>query len=119
MGCQQGAGAPPALQDIEHAWRKPGLQIDLSQFHSGHGRELGRLENHGIASRKRGGRLPAGNLQRVVPGTNANADAQRFTPGVGKGILQRVLCASQSSRRTGEVLQAIGTALHVDDQRLL
>ena len=41
--------------DVEHAGREPGLQIDFSQFHSGHGRELGRLENHGIASCKCGG----------------------------------------------------------------
>src|SRR3546814_20488320 len=55
---------------------QPGLGVDLRQLQRAERGQLGRLEDHGIAAGQRRRRLPAGDLDRVVPGADAGADAE-------------------------------------------
>ena len=44
------------------------------------------LQDEGVARRQRRRRLPAGNLDRIVPGPDAGADTQRNALAIGDGI---------------------------------
>jgi hypothetical protein len=116
---QRGAGGPGALHHIEHARRQAGLGVDLGQLQRRHGGEFGGLEHHGVARRQRGRRLPAGDLDRVVPRADAGAHAQRLAPGVGEGVLQRNVRPIEGRGGAGKEVQAVGPAGHVHHQRLL
>src|SRR5206468_9280177 len=71
------------------------------------------------ARRQRGCRLPAGDLDRIVPGADAHTHAQWFAPGVGEGVFEWVLRASQRGGGTGKVFDAIGAAGDIDNMGLL
>ena len=82
---QRASGAAP-LQHVEHAGGHAGLEVNFGQLYRRGGGQLRGFENHGIARSQGGRRLPAGNLQGVVPGANAHAHAQRLLAGVGESI---------------------------------
>ena len=83
---QQRASCTAPLQHVEHAGRHSGFQVNFGQLHRRGRGQLRGFENHGIARSQGGRRLPAGNLQGVVPGANAHAHAQRLLAGVGESI---------------------------------
>ena len=58
-------------------------------------------------------------MQGVVPGANACAHAKRLLTGVGKGVLQGVVGASEGSSSPAEIGQAVSTTLNIDHQGLL
>lgn len=85
------------------------------------GRHLGRLVNHGVAGRQARGGLPEGDLDRVVPGPDARAHAERFLGRVDPGrVAEAERLAVQAARRdqVGKVLEHVGARYDVDRGRL-
>ncbi len=76
------ADAVVALDDVEQPGRYARLGVDLGQLDRRERGELGRLEHHRVAAGEGRRRLPAGDLQRVVPGADAGAHAERLAPRV-------------------------------------
>ncbi len=87
-------GLRAALKDIEHAFRQSGLGQDFREPHRIGRRQFGGFENHRISGRKRRGRLPAGNLQRIVPRPDPGTDTERFPACVGKSRLAEIMMAA-------------------------
>ena len=99
---------------------KPGLAIDLLELDGGERREARRLEDHRIAEGERRRRLPAGDLQRIVPGADAGDDAERLAARVAEGLRAEIdVFACRALCQGGEVLNALGAGDDVDDARLL
>ena len=120
MAREQPAGRGVALHDLEEPARKPRLAVDLLELDGGEGREARRLEDHRVAEGERGRRLPAGDLQRVVPGADAGRDADRLAARVAeRGGAEVDVLAGRALRERGEVLEALGAGDHVDDARFL
>ena len=72
-------------------------------------RDLAGLEDHGVAGSQRGGRLPHGDLDGVVPGADAGYHAQRLLARVDEaGRAQRDLAALDGHGQTGVVLDHVG-----------
>ncbi len=118
VGHQRPAHAGVALDDVEHSRRYPGPVVDTSQFQRREWGQLGGLEHHRVAAGQGRARLPAGDLDRVVPGPDARRDPERLPPGVGEAASQVVVGAGDRGRRPGEVLDAVGPGGDVDHQRL-
>ena len=77
IGDQRGADRPVARHELQRAARHPGL---VQQPHGRGGdqrRLLGRLGEHGIARRERGGDLPGEDRQREIPRADGDHRAQR------------------------------------------
>ncbi len=103
MAGEQPAGVGEALDDVEDAVGQAGLGEDLGELERGERRQLGRLEDHGVAAGERRRRLPAGDLERVVPGADAGDDAERLAPGVAEGRRAEVdMLAGERGRDAGE-----------------
>ena len=83
-------------------------------------RELRRLENHGIAAGERGRGLPAGDLQRIVPGADAGHHAQGLAARVAEGLGTQIdVLAAQGLREAREVFEAFRAGDHIHHQGLL
>src|ERR687898_1920958 len=120
MARQQAAGLGMALRQLEDAARHAGFEIDLLELDRGERREARRLEDHGIAEGERRCRLPAGDLQRIVPGADAGDDAEWFAPRVTPGLWAEVdVLAGRTLRERGEVFDALRAGDDVDDARFL
>ena len=120
MARQQPAGVGAALNYLEYAGWYACLAVDLFQLDSSQRREAWRLEDHRVTEGKRRRGLPAGDLQRIVPRTDARNDAERFTARVSKGLRSEVdVFAGGALGERGEVFQALSAGDHVDDARLL
>ena len=80
-----------ALHDVEDAGRqaRPRGKISASSTRRER-RQLGRLEDHRVAAGERRRRLPAGDLQRIVPGADAGDDAERLAARVAEGLRAEV-----------------------------
>ncbi len=76
MRGQKAAGIGEALHDVEDAVRQAGFGHDVGELDRGERRQLGRLEDHRVAAGKGRRRLPAGDLERIVPGADAGDDAK-------------------------------------------
>ena len=74
-----------AVHDIKDAVRQASLCEDSTQLNCGGWCQLRWLEDKAIARGERGGRLPSGDLNRVIPGPNAKTDAQGLASCVGEG----------------------------------
>ena len=96
MAREQPAGLGEPLHHLEHARRQAGLEENFLQLDGRERRQLGGFENHGIAAGERRRRLPAGNLQRIIPSADAGYHAQRFAPRVAEGLRIRDRCARRS-----------------------
>ena len=100
--------------------RHAGLEQDLLELDGGERRQFGRLENHGVAAGERRRGLPAGDLQRIVPGADAGDHAQRLAPRVAERLRPEIdVLAGEALRETGEIFEAIGAGDDVDDAGLL
>ena len=103
-----GADIAIALHYVEQPVGQAGLAVDLGKRQRRKRRVLRRLEHHGVAHGQRRRRLPAGDLDRIVPGANADAHPKRFTPRIGKGSAEVDHLAIEGGDRAGEIFQAIG-----------
>jgi hypothetical protein len=68
-------------QDLHHAGREQPLQV-IGHRQRRQRRELGRLEDHGVAGHQRRGQLGRGEHQRVVERDDPGHDAERLVHGV-------------------------------------
>ena len=87
------AGFRETLHHIEDPVRQAGFLEHLRQAQGRQRRELGGLEDHRIAGGQRRRGFPGGDLQRVVPGADAGAHAQRFRAGVEKAAVHLLVLA--------------------------
>ena len=108
-----------ALHDVEQPVRQPGLGEDFGQRQRGQRRVLGRLEDHRVAHGERRRGLPAGALDRIVPGADADADAERLAARVGEGSAEIDEVAVEAGDDAAEELQRVGGGGGVGDQRFL
>ena len=72
-----------AGQDVDHAGRDAGLERQLAEPDRGERGGRCRLEDERIAGRQRGGHLPGGHHQRVVPRDDRADHADRLAQRVG------------------------------------
>ena len=86
MPREQAAGVRKTLHHLEHPGGQSRLGKISSSLHRGERRQLGGLEDHGIAAGERRRGLPAGDLQRVVPGADAGHHAQRLAARVAERL---------------------------------
>ncbi len=101
--------AARALHHVEHAGGHAGFGVDLGQPDRGQRGHFGRLEHHRVARGQRRGRLPHGDLDRVVPGTDAGDHAQRFASGIEEArFAQRQLDTFDGGGQAGVVLDHVG-----------
>ncbi|CRJ98752.1 hypothetical protein BN1708_009490 [Verticillium longisporum] len=85
VGGEGGAGVgAAAVEHVEHAARQAGGGHEAGEVEHGQGRLLGGLEDDRVAGGEGRGQLPAGHGQRVVPGDDLSADAERLAQRVGK-----------------------------------
>ena len=121
LGCLTQPGPDPAipLHHVEDTGGHAGLDEDLRQLEGAKGRLLRGFEDHAVAAGQRRGCLPAGNLQRVVPGADPGADAQGLAAAVVKIGPQLLLIALDGGGKTGEELYAVSTGHHVHHGGLL
>ena len=66
--------------DVEHARRQAGVERQAAEHQRGQRRQLGRLEHDRVAGRERRPDLPGRHVERVVPGRDRGADADRLAP---------------------------------------
>ena len=116
---ERGADVAIALHDVEQPVRQAGLGVDLGQRQRRQRRVLRRLEHHGVAHGERRRRLPAGDLDRIVPGADADADAERLAPRIGEGAAEIDIVAVEGGDRAAEIFERIGGRRRVGNQRLL
>jgi hypothetical protein len=81
VGDDGAAGVAVAAHDVEHA-RRQELRRDLGQQQGGDGGRVRRLEDDGVAGSQRRGDLPDRHHERVVPGRDLPADADRLASDV-------------------------------------
>ncbi len=114
------AGRGVALHDLEEPGRQARLAVGLLELDGRERREARGLEDHRVAEGERGRRLPAGDLQRIVPGADAGGDAERLAARVAEGRGPEVdVLAGRALRERREVLEALRAGDHVDDARFL
>ena len=120
MAGEQPSGVGEAVDDVEDAVGQAGFGEDLGELDRAERRQLRRLEDHGVAAGERRRRLPAGDLQRVVPGADAGDDAERLAPRVAEGRRPEVdVLAGKARGDAGEIVEAVGAGEHVDGRGLL
>lgn len=93
--------------------------MNLRQLEGTEGRLFRGFEDHAVAAGQRGGRLPAGNLQRVVPGADPGTDAEGFAAAVVKISPQLLLIALDGGSQAGEELNAVGASDYVHHRGFL
>ncbi len=106
-----------AGDDVRDARREPGLHQQLDQVHGGERGDLARLDDEGVARGERRGDLPAGLEQRVVPGGDQRADADRLVHDdavhVGAARVHDTPAALVHDE-VGEVAEGVGDVVDVD-----
>src|SRR5207302_1310410 len=73
--------APGADDYIDHTLRKLGLQSELRQAQRRQRRQLGGLQHHRVPTGERRPDLPAGDVEREVPGHDQPDNPQRLAEG--------------------------------------
>ena len=119
VACQQRAGPSVPVNDVECAVGKAGLGVDFGKLDRRRRRHLRCLEDHRVAAGEGRRRLPARNLDRIVPSANPGAHPERLPPRVDEGIVERDLLAPQRASDAGEILDAIGPARDIHGLSLL
>ena len=92
---------------VKHALGQPGLERQLAEPDRGQRRQLGRLEDDGVAGGQRGREAPAGDRHREVPGHDDADDAERLVEGDVDAAGHRDLPAEQPLGRAGVVVEAV------------
>ncbi|MND48645.1 hypothetical protein D3C80_395700 [compost metagenome] len=117
---QKRPGCPITLDDVVEPLGKPGFDQDFGNLQCTERRVFRRLEHHRIAGGKRRRTLPAGDLLRIVPGADTDADAERYPLRIGKIAAERDILAVQArSDHAAEKFEAVGTRSRIGDDRFL
>jgi len=117
VGGEHGTHVAGTLHDVEDTSRHAGFCVDFGQLEGVEGSEFGGLVNHAVAGGEAGSRLPQGDLDGVVPGTNSGTDTERRFSGVEPGIWAELSCLAvqaTSSDHVGVVLEDVGTGDDID-----
>ncbi|TKW49038.1 hypothetical protein CTA1_3394 [Colletotrichum tanaceti] len=117
VGGQVGADVAGAVDDVEDAVGHAGLPVDVGEVLGVQRGELARLVDHAVAGGQAGARLPQGDLDGVVPGADAGADAEGLLGGVDPGGgAQAEGLAVEAARgdEVGKVLEHVGARDDVD-----
>ena len=131
-GCAASAAPgrrPVAGDDVERAWREPGLERELGQPQRGERRVLGGLEHDAAAGGERRPDLPHRHQQRKVPRNDRAHHADRLAARVGEELVLAEPGQRRLHRRAfdlggpaGAVAQEVHRRRHVhalrDDERL-
>ena len=99
---------PGAHDHVEDALGHPGLDDDLLELDCRERRQLGRLEDDGVACRQRRAELPRGDRQREVPGRDQADDAERLAERHVDAAVDRDRVAEQPLGRAGVVVEDVG-----------
>ena len=85
------ASGPNPVTMLSTPGGQAGLVRDRAKLECRERRQLRGLEHHGAAGRERGGDLPGGHQQRIVPGDDGAGDAERLPDRSGReaGIGER------------------------------
>ena len=70
-----------AGDDVDHALRDPGVEDELAEPQSRERRQLGRLQHDRVPAGESRAELPAGDVEREVPGHDQADDAERLPEG--------------------------------------
>jgi len=109
-----------ALDHLENAGRQARFEIGFLELGGGERRQAGRLEDHRVAEGERGSRLPARDLQRVIPGADAGDDSERLAARITESLRAEVdVLAGRALCESGEILEAFRAGDDVDDARFL
>src|SRR5579862_3509500 len=120
MACEQAASLGLSMDDLKEPGRHSRGEIYLLQLHRGERRELRGLEDHGITARQRRSRLPAGDLQRIVPCADAGNDAEGLATRVAECRGTEIeMLTGDAAGEAGVVLETFGSRNHVHGARLL
>ncbi len=113
-----GAGAG---HHVEDPGRQAGLEREAAQHQRRQRRQLGGLEHDGVAGGQRGPDLPAGHVERVVPGGDRGADAERLAPDRARVALEVLAggLALEVARGGGEEAQVVDAQGEVERAREL
>ena len=118
MRRQRPADRAAALEHGEGAGGKAGFGQDLAELQRAERGQLGGLEDQRVAAGERRRGLPAGDLRGVVPGADAEADAERLAAGVDEIAAEIDRLAGEAGGEPGEPLERVGAGGPVGDQRL-
>ncbi len=108
--------APGTDEDVDDAvWYAglPGYALELDRRE---GRELGRLEDEGVAGRERGGHLPARYGKREVPGHYKPDDAERLAEGHVHAAGDGDRVAEEPLRHPGVVVEGLRHHPHLAER---
>jgi hypothetical protein len=109
-----------AVHDLEQAGREARLEVDFPELDGRKGCQARRLEDHRVAEGERGRGLPAGDLDRVIPGADSRRDSDRLAARVAEGRRAEIdVLAGRALREGRKILEALSAGDHVDDARLL
>jgi hypothetical protein len=104
---------------VEEPIGRPGLRIDFGKGKRGKRRVLRRFEHHRVAHGERRRGLPPGALDRIVPGADTDADAERLAFGVSKGPAEIDVFAVECGDRAAKEFQCFSRRCGIGDQRFL
>ncbi len=108
---------PGAGDEVGHARGQAGLGQQVDQGDGGHRGDLAGLDHEGVAGGERWGDLPARLEERVVPGGDQRADADRFVDDhavdVGRARVDDP-ARGLGGYQVGEVAEGVGDAGDVD-----
>ncbi|ENN86115.1 hypothetical protein RHSP_32539 [Rhizobium freirei PRF 81] len=117
---EQRPGLAVALDDIVKALGQAGFDKDFSNLQRAERRVFRRLEYHGVAGDEGRRALPAGDLLRIVPCADADADAERHALGIGEVAAERDVGAVEAGGRdAAEEFEAVGARRWVGDNGFL
>ena len=108
VGGQRRANIAHSLHYVEQARGQPGLVQDLGNLERAERCRFRRLEDHRVSGGQGGRALPASDLCRVVPRTDADTDAQRAGDGIGPVAAELHRRPGQISGQTAEIFQCVG-----------
>ena len=106
------------MNDLEQTLGKSGLAQQRGHPVRCQRRHFRRLQDEGVTCRQRRRGLPAGDLDRVVPGADAGADTERNALAIGDGVGIAPHVAGVGLRQRREEIHRIGAARHVGRHRL-
>src|SRR5205809_706060 len=101
-------GFAGAGDDVDHAWRQTGVSEARCELEHCNGRLLGRFEDCGAAGADRGGKLPRGHHQRVVPRDDLSGDTDRLAQGQAHGVVGHRQHLAVNLRREAPVILETG-----------
>ncbi len=106
---------PRTTHDVEDAGRED-VGCQLGQLQRRVRRELGGLEDDGVAGRQRRPELPRGHVERVVPRRDRSDHTDRVTTGHRRVALEVLTggLALQEARRSGEEPPVVDREVHLE-----